>query len=344
MKSAIISSLVLLLCVSAVFSAVTTRKSKTKEDWGSGSWDAGFSVPGILIAKGTGAFVQEGKGTFVAPKLFVPVTNAEKLGWTFTMSGALGNNLKQVMIADGAQYYLPYRFISSAVKYTNPDGYKFISFSVTNDNKDHFNIKVNLPYKMMGWYITDEEGTKIINQLGARRNEHQGNIHSVKSKATTASSDYMINKPLLDAANASGSNIDAAKKGAEAKLVAILGEIKATSVSKATVEKTMTALNEKKLQQETVVNTNNQKAISMNSEKTAINESLKSLSGSATEQEAGKIRLEGIVTVALTDLEAALDKLKKESATRNTQIDAAKSAVVALDARLFSTQLNMVYP
>jgi hypothetical protein len=344
MKSAIISSLVLLLCVSAVFSAITIRKSKTKEDWGSGSWDQGFNVPGILIAKGTGALVQEGKGTFYAPKLFTPVTNAEKLGWTFTMTGTLGANLKQVMIADGAQYYIPYRFISSAVKYTNPDGYKFISFSVTNDNKDSFNIKVNLPYKMLGWYITDEEGTKIINQLGARKNEHQGNIHSVKSKATTASSDYMINKPLLDAANATGSNLDAAKKDAEAKLVAILASIKETMASKATVETAMAALNEKRLNQENIANTNNQKAMIMNSSKSAINESLKSLGGSATEQEAGRIRLEGIVAVAMTDLDAALNKLKEEAVTRDTQIDAAKSAVVAQDARLFSTQLNMVYP
>ena len=165
---------------------------------------------------------------------------------------------------------------------------------------------------MLGWYITDEEGTKIINQLGARRNEHQGFIRSNKSAATTASSDYIINKPLLDAANAAGSNLAAAKKDAEAKLVVILASIKETMASKATVETALTALNEKRLNQENIVNTNDQKAISMNSEKSAINESLKSLGGSASEQEAGRIRLEGIVAVAMTDLDAALNKLKEE--------------------------------
>jgi hypothetical protein len=82
----------------------------------------------------------------------------------------------------------------------------------------------------------------------------------------------------------------------------------------------------------------------MNSEHSAIQENLQSLSGNANEQAEARARLDGIVATARNDLEMQLDILRKAAPERNTEIDNANKSIIDLDGKAFSSNLNMVYP
>jgi hypothetical protein len=217
MRSSLFYVFIIVLAAGSVSSA-NSDSLRYLADWGSGSWDSGYKVPEILVSVSGKTLSVEGKGKFVATRLERPVFLGEKLGWAFYMEGALGETLQKVMIKEYDQWYIPFRWISSNVKYVNPNGYKYIEFTVTNDNKENYNFRVNLPYKTFGWIISDEEGTKIANLLNSLRDQHQAIVNTAKSKATTASSLYMTNKPLLAAAHSESGSIAKAIADAKARL------------------------------------------------------------------------------------------------------------------------------
>jgi flagellar biosynthesis chaperone FliJ len=343
MRSALLYVFIIVLAAGSVSSA-NSDSLRYLADYGSGSWESGYKVPEILVSVSGKTLSVEGQGKFVATRLERPVFLGEKLGWAFYMTGTIGETLQKVMIKEYDQWYIPFRWISSNVKYVNPNGYKYIEFTVTNDNKENYNFRVNLPYKTFGWIISDEEGTKIANLLNTLRDQHQAIVNTAKSKATTASSLYMTNKPLLAASQSESGSLAKAIADAKARIEVVENLLLTSDSTRVTADTKLYKLNNQRLTLESVLSDKIQKGTSMNSEHSAIEENLQSLSGNANEQADARARLEGTVATARSDLEMQLDILRKAAPERKTEINNANKSIIDLDGKAFSSNLNMVYP
>ena len=348
MKSTIVYALLLVLVISAVISISIEKserkKSKTKTKDGSGDWAGGYNCPSLEIGIGNGAFVAAGVAQFVAPTIDSPITNGQKHGLAFTFTEGPNSDLKKILVQDNKQWYLPYRFISGAPTYTNPNGNKFIKFSVTNDAKQNFSFKIVLPWKLLGWYISDDEGIKIINSINNKRSIHQSIVSSAKVSANVAASTYMTNKPLLVAATSDKAALDKAKADAQTRL----NELEKAITINAKVSKddllALIKINSDRLDQENILNTLNQKENSLYTQKSALEAVIKDLGTSSTATGEQKTQLDAKVTLSKTELDAVLNKLKSEAPPRVLEITAAEVATVAIKPEDFSTNLNKVYP
>lgn len=215
-----------------------SKKAKTSAD---NSWEGGYQCDILVDGNKNGA------GYFFANKLATTTstTASEKLGWVFKMTSQPESNLAKILVSDtSGNHYLPYRLIKTQATYTNPSGdNKYISLSVHLDNGEQHIVKVNLPYKMFGWYINDEQGQIVANFINTYRTNTRNNILEAKSTISKSSSDYITKSPLFQAASKKGSGISIQIEDLKNKQNALEAQIKQTQTSLAS---TQTAFNNAK--------------------------------------------------------------------------------------------------
>ena len=354
MKLSIIAiTLLFLICLSTATSFMKRKKVKksqtateTGADYGSGTWAGGYVCPELRVAEGNAEYKVEGRGTFLATRLESPVTDQEKLGWVFTMEGNLGTTLLKIFTRVGTtnQYYLPFRLISSAAKYTNPVGYKFIEFWVTSDEKKLYRFRVNLPWAYVGWFINDEEGNKICTLINDARTKKQSTVNSAKVVATSASSEFITNKTLLNAASATGASLEKTKTELTAKVATLNAQITSTKAQKDAEEIVYNGLNSQSIAQTAKVNELSATLFSINDQIKAINETLKTLGSSTTSNAGATAALKTKVDTALASLKSDLTVLSGLAPTKAADIASIETTCLALDQTTVNTKINGIAP
>jgi hypothetical protein len=342
-------TLISLICLSMATSISKIKKEKstvTKGDYGSGTWDTGYDCPEVWIAKENGAYVLEGKMKFFAKKLENAVTEEEKIGWNFEFSALPGANLSQVLtrVSNSMKYYLPYRSMSSTLHYTNPIGYKYVEVWITTDTKIQYRLKINLPYKYIGWYISDSESLKICSLVNSSRVKHQNMVNEAKVSATESSAKYITNKALFDAASAQGSNLDSTKKLLQGQITSANDQITAIKASRATEEKIFTDLNAQALTQTAKVNEFSATMLALNNQITSINLTLNTLGASTTATADITAKLNASVNDSLALLKTNVALLKVQAINRAAECDAALAAALSINLAVVNTNLNKIVP
>jgi len=191
------------LTISSLVNRIQKEKGFLYKDTeGSGSWDTFYDCPRILIAEGSGNYVNQGGAKIYAKNIINPTVDADKLGFVFDFNSAPGELLKRVGTQiSGNKYYVPYRYFNGDFKYSNPNQEnKNIEGWFSDDNKKSYRMKVDFPFKSTGWFITDDEAQKIMNAVNSYSVREKGIIKSTKNEINSESSTYFQKKPLLDAA------------------------------------------------------------------------------------------------------------------------------------------------
>jgi len=150
------------------------NKVDEKLNQGGGSWTEGFDCPKILIGSHESNLKEEGRGTFFPDQIGKPVTVAEKLGWAFDMKKKPPGPILQkvfVQLEKTNIWYIPYSWMVANWSYTNPVGFKYLQTTILNGKKEEFLLRIDLPYKGVGWFIDDNQANKIIGMLNKRREE-----------------------------------------------------------------------------------------------------------------------------------------------------------------------------
>ena len=186
-----------------------------------GTLDTGFTCEkGIHV---NGKIV--GMGTFYPKRIEHPSTDCDKLGVVFKLTKEPNATGKMVFIKclnTPDQFYIPFKNINSKAIYTNPFGSnKFIEFKVTTDGGHSFSLKVYLPYKFIGYYVSDEQGNKICALLNTRSADTQAKITNAKNTASKHASEFCANDKLLK--SISGGAADRSKY--KAKVSADIGKL-----------------------------------------------------------------------------------------------------------------------
>merc|ERR1712032_762974 len=192
--------LILSLITIGMVLSTNTMRSRA-QDSGSGSWDNGYKCPKIYLTEGKGSAVNQGEAVIKAKTVVDPNTDATKLGLNleFTKAPAADSIIAKIgnKISDKV-YQIPYRFMSGDMMYNNP----------VRDNKT-YTMKILLPYKTLGWYISDDQANKIRVQVNERGVSAKGNVSLNNSVIATGAELYLQKKALLDSASKDKASLDA---------------------------------------------------------------------------------------------------------------------------------------
>jgi hypothetical protein len=193
----------------------SSAKAQTKTK-GSGSWETGYNCPGIEISTNGSHFDGLTKVYFDPKSIESPSTDNSELGIYFKLITAepklnfpLNPFLGTVLRKDKRpgdrinSYYLPFRYITNNFYYLS-SGMDFsqpcMQAWVTNDDKETFLFKINLPYKLIGYYITNEQANLTCQKINSIFPKRQMNITFMKSLIRTEGQRYfkLINQNRIE--------------------------------------------------------------------------------------------------------------------------------------------------
>jgi len=342
MKFAI--KLILSLITIGMVLSTNTMRSRA-QDSGSGSWDNGYKCPKIFLTEGKGSAVNQGEATIQAKTIVDPNNDATRLGLNleFTKAPAADSIIAKIgnKISDKV-YQIPYRFMSGDMMYNNPvRDNKTLIGSFVADNKKTYTMKILLPYKTFGWYISDDQANKMRVQINERGVAAKGNVSLNKSVIATNAELYLQKKALLDSASKDKAALDAelAKQKKESEEIdAQLADLKAKieEAKKAVFQKQnalQTAVKSLNAANSAVTATSTQ----MNNIDLAIN-SLKEPSDSQMKKL--KKNLDEITTI----VNASYATLNKEISSKVADLNNSKAGFMASDNAKFEKGLDSSYP
>lgn len=240
---------------SLVFSRVIRNKNENSEKsetqlWkateGSGSWDTFYDCPRIFFAEGKGNYQNQGSAKIFAKSIVNASTNEEKLGLVFEFGKAPGALFKKVAtLISGNKYYVPYRYFSGDISYGNPSmNNKYLEGSLTSDDKVNYRMKIDLPYKRIGYFLDDEEGRKMASSINSRTLNQKSTVKDLKSNITGQTSEFVEKKKQLDAAQKGEEELKKVLEAQEKEANELKDKMNA---KKTEIENQKKAINEEKL-------------------------------------------------------------------------------------------------
>ncbi len=326
--------------------STSKAEASTKGDYGSGSWDGGYDCPDIKVALGKGGLQTLGRGRFWAPKLQNPVTQSERLGWTFKMDSPPKGDLMRLMVkGESANYwFLPFRKISSTATYVNPSGYKYIQIWITDDDKKNYRFRVNLPWAYLGWYINDTEGRKICNFLNTQRTQAVSEVSKLKADINTAANEYMTNFDLYQNASKSGSNIANQEKAMKDKLETLKKALDNTQVQFDNAKKSADTLQSSATASKLELDKIDSAITAAVNERAVKQETLKALQGKDSKSAEAISKLKTDVDKANNVFDSEMKILRTEAPSKENKIKAAEESNKGLDTTGVKTNLGGIAP
>ena len=163
-----------------------------------GSWAKGFHCPFIFLTP-AGQSEQNQGAAMIQGKLFVdPNIPENKQGLILNFEKPLSQNTIFPQVASnvsGNKYFIPWRFVKGNFQYTNPMlSYKYIKGNLQNDQGISFDLKIVLPYKYIGHYISDSEGNQIRSRMNEEGRKVRTAIAVAKNNINTLYPAYNIHK------------------------------------------------------------------------------------------------------------------------------------------------------
>jgi hypothetical protein len=346
-KSLIILLILTLSQCSLVKRTERKANNKVKND-GSGTWTGGYECPGIQLLEETdlkqadvnGKWTAAERVTFKADDIQNPKNDNHKLGIFFTIANP-SEKLRSILVPSGQNtFYLPFRSVSSKFSFKNPFyDYKVIEGSVTNDVKKTFLFRLKLPYKTMGWYISDQEMQTLCQLINDKRDGEQTIVKNTKSNLLKESGLYINNKSTLNEVSKNGTDKAAAKAALTAKSQSLKSTIDTenNNLNALNIEiaKINAELNQKKIQYDDL----NNKINSLGMQHQEILNQIAQLDGDQATIEKMKNELTEKSNTYQTNLNAAVEVLVKKVPNKTNDINQAKTEVTTDNK---SDKLNQV--
>ena len=183
----------LFLLINVILLTLSIRIERKTTDSGSGTFEAGYNCPKIemkdLSVKG--AKYQNLGGAKIYPvNILKPTTEEDKVGLVLDFSapptGPFATLLHKV---NGNKYFLPLRRMMQFWYHSYFLLSKFLEGWFINDNdKKKYAVKIELPYRIFGNFVSDAQGNKIVSGLNTqikvvkeRINQDYKSIYSIAS-------------------------------------------------------------------------------------------------------------------------------------------------------------------
>jgi hypothetical protein len=177
---------------------------------GSGSWEEGYECPGIEVSA-NGLTFEGAQRVRFNPKALVEFpesSNAEGLYFTLVSSDPQANANQEIALNDKLQkflkkdsrpgdrknsWYLPYRYIRSVFKFVGA----FYDFStiegwVTNDARETSKFRLKLPWRVVGYFITNEQALMTCQKINEFNLHKLSQIWNMKQTVRSGSMHYAL--------------------------------------------------------------------------------------------------------------------------------------------------------
>jgi hypothetical protein len=224
MKFNTLKSILSLIFIGIVLSNNVMRRNKAQDE-GSGTWATGFVCPKIFVSEGANANeVNQGEAKIMANDIVTPSNRVENgLRLEFTNAPANNSLITKVGVKVSEKvYYIPYRNFNTDFIYNNPvRASKTIKGTILSDEGVVYRLNINLPYKTFGWFINDEEGSKLKDALQVNAINAQNYVKSIKTNIANSGVVYLQKNELLIAATKDKNAFDAKLNEQKSQLTAL---------------------------------------------------------------------------------------------------------------------------
>jgi hypothetical protein len=167
-------------------------ESKTK-DSGSGDWETGFNCPGVHFNG-----VDNGPAVLLAKPMIAGTTAEDKLGMVLKFSTAVKPLLAANSVAFGNKIYIPWRNFNKEAEYTNPwNSNKYIDASILSDDGNKYSLKIMLPYKTLGYYISDTQGKQIATKIETMSTNLRSKVSSAKGDVVKSTNNLISSNEAI---------------------------------------------------------------------------------------------------------------------------------------------------
>jgi hypothetical protein len=333
----------LFIAIAIITFASTNMRSKTETKDGSGSWTEGYTCPKIFFNEQGQKEVDNGEAVLKAEQMDKGTTSEDKLGLVLTFKNDIKTDLKNnVVIVSGKKVYIPWRNfnIVNAPEYTNPWGdNKYITATVDGDDEKKYTLKINLPYKTFGYYINDDEGTKIALRINNNANSLRNKVSSSKTAIIKSTNDLITANNSLEQLK---KNKAEAITSTEAKIVTYETEKKNLEKrSKENDIKLVTAGKAFEIEQKNHRDVK-AKLYAINSQ---IHITKNVLEGLKAPGEGDNVKsLNSLKSTASGDLDSKIKTLKTQAANRVTVVDTTATAAKAFKIDEVQSTLKQIVP
>lgn len=348
MKLNTFSKLLIVTVLIAFTQCAKLHRNQAAAKDGEGSWNDGFLCPRIEVGPKGKDLTDQGEGRFY-PKNFVDaqVSAEDKLGFIiqFTKEPADLIKTKVGVKITANKYYIPYRFFTSKIEYTNPSGLnnKFFKTTLTNDDGEEFTLKIVLPWKLISRYINDDEANKIANKIESSAVKERNLIKNIKDDLLTQFSQLQSNKPLLETSEKNFADLAKALEESKKTLETNKNTAKTLEKQISDVEKQIFELQEKikPLQTQKDSLSNDYKVVSesiANSEK-----SLNEKSGGASTQKDAINKYKPLVEASNKKVDELINSLGERAPEKKTTvITTIKTAITGLKQKDLNDNLKKI--
>lgn len=331
-------ALVILATLSVASASKIQSHAAVKSD-GSGDWDNGYTCPKLEING-----VDQGEVKILAKQVVKPTAeNVYHMMFQFTeapkaefkkLGRDFGNN----------KWGLSYRKSCAHFKFVNPSGNKFIAGYIYNEAGKIVSFKLLLPWKFIGWYINDTQGTAIATGMNKASIDRTSAVINQKDILSKNYANYVVTADNLDQVTNQKDGFEAYVKARETKLKAFKTQIGALRTTAEAKQKTVNE-NQHSLQAaDTLINELIREASQLGSQKNAIDEAVKKIEDAKSDIAKTKATLTADVDAAKTEITKAFAALLGNAPTRKTEIDASKAALFAANKADFISNINKIYP
>lgn len=328
---------------------LTTTSSNTLY-YNDGDWNSGYKCPKFLIADGSNDQINQG-GILLKAKEITENQGEYKNGFFIEFENPPKENSLIFKVAkkiNPNKFYIPWRFFDSDnILYNNPFyGNKTIKGSLFTDDKQIFHYTIKLPYRMFNWYISDEEGYKLIDAMKKIANDTKTNIKNAKENLSEKSNNYftaMENVKELEKIKTDTDKLKALMQKNEAELNIENGINSKLNTEKIAAQKKMMFVIMKlmgaKLKYLSLVsklNNNNKEIVLLHEwiEKVKNQKDTTSVLAESNK----------LAENSFNAADKQFGVLKENAIERVKEIDASKAGLKAEDKNVFQSNLDKIYP
>lgn len=234
MKSIEIKAFILTITLAFTISAKLRREESLTEEESAmkkfseveatpqgGDWTNGFNCPSIMLSMNGGKQYDQG-GAFIQGAKFMEDNKDNNLGLVLKFFKPLHakSYMKQIAYTfpDG-KLFIPWRFINPNFRYVNPIfAHKYVQGDIRNDQRQSFQIKINFPYKYVGYYIDDKMGNKIRKRINTKSEQVRAVVRGTKEYIDRAYPVYYQTSLDIDRVKKGSAKIDEALKVNQAQI------------------------------------------------------------------------------------------------------------------------------
>jgi hypothetical protein len=269
-------------------------------------------------------------------------------GMVFLLDNAPTGNFNQFLFPSGKNYFLPWRFISTActVDYVSGKNYKYERFMVNVDGAQYY-VAMRNEYYTFGEELSESEMNDLCTWINRNATNVRVPVSTIKTNLNQDASTYTTNKASLEAAKGGVAGLTKQLNIAKASKIDFDGQMQTLKTQLTQQNK---LIGEKQLLLETLIGnskTTTQNMNSINSEDKALDLQIKSMETQITSGSANSGDFQTKLTMSQDKFVADIAKLKT-LAPQQAAVSAADAASAALltqnNPEVVNTKLTKITP